>query len=150
MVWPRRVPYEWILGAMFVGTFVVDQTCRLKSSGFWMGRGIWLVVVLPIALADLGVKRDPDVRRPLLGIQLVAAVLGWLFIGAVLLVVAYKRELGEATFAFLETVPWVWAALLVFNLACLLLVGRGFGVLANATTLLLFAWGFDMVRAPAS
>ena len=147
-----RVPYEWVLGAMFVGTFYV---ARWMDS--WLFRGIWLVLVMPAACISLRPKRSPGEPSPIFGALIPVAALGWLYVVTVYLLIEYKYEIGlETAYAVLAFTRWTWPIPPLLSLSSLVLAAvrrgryREFGVFANTALLLVFAWAIDRAFSPVS
>lgn len=147
-----RVPYEWALGAMFVGTF-----CVARWTDSWASRGIWLLLVMPLACTSLRVRRRRGEPSPRFGASAVTAAAGWLYIVTAYVLVEYKYEIGRAAVErVLEFAWWTWPIPPLLSLACLVLAAarrgryREFGVFANAAALLAFAWGRDLALSPVS
>jgi hypothetical protein len=144
-----RVPYEWILGAMFVGTF-----CISAWMDSWIIRGVWLALVMPLACTSLRVRRDPEEPARGFGVLIPAAAIGWLYVATVYVVVEYKHR--EGMYEVSEFLAWLWPIPPLLSLSCLVLAAarrgryREFGVFANAALLLVFAWWVDRVFSPVS
>lgn len=150
----RRVPYEWILGAMFVASF---GFFRWMES--WIFRVAWLLVVMPLACRAFGATRGPAEGRPRLGMLVPAAMPGWLYLGAwiALAVADSKYWLShEAVGATVDFLLGVWPIPAALSLGCLAIAAarpgryRESAVFLNAAFLLVFAWGFDNAFSPRS
>jgi len=149
MAWPRRVPYEWILGAMFIATFAIGE------GGQWFPcRVVWLLLIAPAALTTLGVKRKPWDPKPRAGVVLLAGAVGWLIAAVAFVVGVVEPWRGDAReFAYNILVLLVTAAgaanfLTLFIAATRPGRYRELGVFANAALLLLFAFFFDAILTP--
>jgi hypothetical protein len=152
MAWPRRVPYEWLLGAMFVGSFV------LAESGQWFPcRVVWLILIAPAAGLALGVKRKPWDRKPRGGVVLLAGAFGWLMVATAILgaglVEHWSRDAREIVHnvLFVLTAAAGAAGLLgLFTAATAPGRYRELGVFLSAALLLLFAFLLDAMLTPRS
>lgn len=140
-----RVPYEWILGAMFVGSFA------LSWANSFVARGAWLVVVGPMAGLAFGVRRRD--RPPKSGLLLPTAIVGLLWCATVFVLVEAKAHYGESRDAIEEAIEklirtWPHAALVGFTAQGLAAVKPGkyreSAVFANASFLLVLAWIVDL------
>ncbi len=142
----RRVPYEWILGAMFVGSFALFPDC----AHFFPARAVWLLAVGPITGLALGVKREPMATAPRSWPMLVVATAGAIYFVAA--VMAF-RIAGRDFTLWLMALRW-WPTPVLLTFLSLVVAARqpgGHGepgVFANATVLLLFAFGIDAIWAP--
>ena len=143
-LWLRtRVPYEWILGLMFVSTFC------FRSPNAFTGRVAWLLIVMPTACLSFRVKQGPP-TRPRFGVPAVAAAIGWAYIGATLFLIANKHEMGRVAYTLLRFTYWTWPIPPVLSLASIVLAAvqrgryRRVGVFANAALLLFVACWVDV------
>lgn len=149
MALPRRVPYEWILGAMFIASFAVG------TRGQWFpSRAVWLVVIAPAAGVALGVERKPWDKKPRAGVVLLAGAAGWLIAAvafAIGILEPWRGDVREIVYNVLFVlVPAAGAAsfLTLFIAATRPGRYRELGVFLNAALLLLFAFYFDAVLTP--
>ncbi len=148
MALPRRVPYEWILGAMFIASFLLRE---VECFAF---RAPWLLLAGPAAGTALGVRRNPWDRPPRAGPVLFAAAAGWLYVAVAYLLMVLgehwsheTRDLAGKVVMLLAGAPF--AASLLALVASAVRPGRyrELGVFGNAA-LLLFAFMFDTILSP--
>jgi len=146
------VPYEWILGAMFVGTFAISPW--MES---FLARGLWLVIVGPLAGLALGVKAGRYSPPPRFGLLAWAAAAGWIWCLSIFLLAEAKSAFWRSRQGIervIEILLHAWPVPVAPALVGLLVAAgmrgryRELAVFANAAFLLFFAWGLDDVLSP--